>query len=246
MQNKGKRIAIIIGTSEFDDEGFNNLQGPTQDAIRLTNILQNQSIGNYEVKMFVNSSSHNVNKAIEQFFAVQHKDDTVLFYYSGHGLMDESRRLYFATTDTNRKLPRSTAISASFVSEVMNTSRSRNQIVLLDCCYSGAFAYGVTDSRGRVVISSSSAVQVSIEKQEEGDSVVSGVFTNTLLKGLETGEADLNSDGQITFFELFNYIIWKLEEKQSIQTPKMWAFDLSADIVVAESCRKSFKVKTQN
>lgn len=246
MQTKGKRIAIIIGTSEFDDKELNNLNGPTQDAMRLANILQNQSIGNYEVKMFVNSASHNVNKAIEQFFDATHKDDTVLFYYSGHGFLDMSGRLYFATTDSNKRLPRSTAISASFVNDVMNESRSRNQIMLLDCCYSGAFARNLSDSRGRVVVSSSSAFQVSIETQAKGDSVVTGVFSNALIQGLETGEADLNSDGQITFFELFNYIIWKLEERKSPQTPKMWVFDLSADIVVAESCRKSFKLKTQN
>lgn len=243
----GRRIAIVIGTGEYDEQGFLDLQGPAQDAMRLTKFLQDQSFGKYEVKMFVNSSSQSVNKAIKKFFVNTARDDTVLFYYSGHGVVDPSRRLYFTTTDTNKDMLRSTAISASFVNEVMNESRSKNQIMLLDCCFSGAFARGLSDSRGRVVITSSSSVQYSYERKEEGNSLPTSVFTSTMIDGLETGEADLNSDGNITCFELFNYIIWKLEDKQMPGvTPKLWAFDLSGDIVIAESSRKSFRVKTQN
>ena len=243
----GRRIAIIIGTGEYDDQGLADLQGPAQDAMRLTKFLQDQRLGKYEVKMFVNSSSQSVNKAIEKFFSNTSRDDTVLFYYSGHGVKDASGRLYFSTTDTSRDMLRSTAVSASFVNEVMNESRSKNQIMLLDCCFSGSFARGLSDSRGRVVITSSSGIQYSFESKEEEDSLSTSIFTSTMIYGLETGEADLNSDGNITCFELFNYIIWKLEDKQMSQTtPKLWAFDLSGDIVVAESSRGGFRVKTQN
>ncbi|NER04224.1 MAG: caspase family protein [Okeania sp. SIO3C4] len=242
----GRRIAIVIGTGEYDNQVLPDLQGPAQDAMRLTKVLQDQNFGKYEVKMFVNSSSQSVNKAIEKFFAQTSRDDTVLFYYSGHGIRNRSGRLYFSTTDTNKDMLRSTAVSASFVNEVMNESRSKNQIMLLDCCYSGSFASGLSDSRGRVVITSSSAIQSSFEIKEENEAISTSIFTRTMIDGLETGEADLNSDGKITCFELFNYIICKLEDNQTIQTPKLWAFDLSGDIVVIESSRKVFRAKTQN
>jgi len=244
----GRRIAIVIGTGEYDDQRLTDLRGPAQDAMRLTKFLQDQKLGKYEVKMFVNSSSQSVNKAIEKFFASRDRDDTVLFYYSGHGVKDASGRLYFSTTDTSTDMLRSTAISASFVNEVMNESRSKNQIMLLDCCFSGSFAKGLSDSRGRIVITSSSAVQYSFEtKESDDDSLETGVFTSSMIYGLESGEADLNSDGKITCFELFNYIIWKLEDKQMMSmTPKMWAFDLSGDIVISDSSRRDFQVKTQN
>ncbi|MCI5196941.1 MAG: hypothetical protein D3919_12085 [Candidatus Electrothrix sp. AW5] len=241
----GKRIAIVIGMSEFNDHNFNELKGPAQDAIRLTNVLQDPAIGNYEVKMFVNSSSHSVNKTIEKIFSEVGKNDTVIFYYSGHAKLGSSGRLYLATTDTDMKFLRSTAIPATFVNEVMNESYSKNQIVFLDCCYSGAFAKNLLGGRGRIIISSSSAFQVSIEEKAEGDNFTTGVFTNALIQGLESGEADMNSDGKITCFELFNYIIFKLEDKYQ-QTPKMYAFDLSTDIAIAESRRRDFKLKSQN
>jgi uncharacterized caspase-like protein len=241
----GKRIAIIIGTGEYDDQSLANLRGPAQDAMRLTKLLQDPNIGNYEVKMFVNSSSQSINKAIEKFFAFRNRDDTVLFYYSGHAVKDAYGRLYFLTTDTNKDMLRSTTVSASFVNEVMNESRSKNQIMLLDCCFSGSFARGLSDSRGRIVITSSSATEYSFEEKEGSDSLETGIFTSSMIYGLETGEADLNSDGKITCFELFNYITWKLENKP-MMTPRMWAFNLSGDIIVAASSRKEFQVKTQN
>ena len=64
----------------------------------------------------------------------------MLLYFSCHGIKDEDGQLYFAATNTRRKLLDATAISAHFENRVMFRSRSRKQLLLLDCCYSGAFA----------------------------------------------------------------------------------------------------------
>ena len=45
--------------------------------------------------------------------------------------------------DTERDLLEATAISADFVSERMSQSRSRRIVLMLDCCYSGAFTAGL-------------------------------------------------------------------------------------------------------
>ncbi len=163
--------------------------------------------------------------------------------YSGHGIRDHSGNLYFGATDTDPDLLRSTSVSASFVNDMMSESKSKNQIMFLDCCHAGAFARGLADTQGRVVITSSSSLQYSYEKSYEDGEAVSGVFTSALVSGLETGDADIDSDGRVTCFDLFNYITYMVEEKQPNQTPKMWAFDLSGDIVIAESSRKQFRTK---
>ena len=98
----------------------------------------------------------------------------VLLYFSGHGLLDERARLYFATTDTRVDRPRSTAVAADFVNDLMSECRSRRQVLVLDCCNSGAFARGVKagttvgtgerfEGRGRVVITASDALQYAFE-----------------------------------------------------------------------------------
>ncbi len=237
----GKRIAIVIGSSEHEDSRLSFLESPAQDAMKLTQVLQNTKIGNYEVKLFLNAPSYNVNKAIESLFKDRKREDVLLLYFSGHGVLDDYGRLYFATTDTKPELLRSTAISASFVNEIMSNSRSRNQVMILDCCHSGAFNRGLTTDigRGRVAITSSDALQFSLEKQTEEGLPNTGIFTNAMVKGLETGYADLNGDGQISVFELYNYVYQQLKKQETRQTPKFSAFDIEGDPIIAENCRKA-------
>jgi uncharacterized caspase-like protein len=41
-----------------------------------------------------------------------------------------------------------TAVPASFLTEEMDASRSRRQVLILDCCHSGAFARGAKGTVG--------------------------------------------------------------------------------------------------
>ncbi|MEZ4869693.1 MAG: caspase family protein [Caldilineaceae bacterium] len=228
LQREGNRYAIIIGTSDFEDMRLSRLASPAMDAMKLAQILQNRNIGTYDVKMFLNSSSYSVNRAIEGFFDNRRREDTLLLYYSGHGIKDIEGRLYFAASDTQVDLLLSTAVSASLISEMINRSQSKNKILLLDCCYSGAFASNLNSSRRLVAITSSDSIQFSLE--EDGST-----FSKELIYGLETGDADLNRDGKITIFDLYLYIYQKMKEKNLKQTPKFWAIDIDGDPVLADN-----------
>lgn len=232
MENK--KIAIVIGTSEYQND-MRTLASPAQDAMNLAHVLQDPKIGNYEVKLFINASSYNVNQAIESFFSNRQIEDTLLLYFSGHGIKDERGRLYFATTDTRMDLLRSSAVSATYINEIMSMSRSRRQIVLLDCCFSGAFIKeGEVLSGGRVAITASDSMQMAFEKEDE----LIGVFTSAMIEGLETGNADINRDGQISVFELYQYIYKQLTLRSAKQTPLLWTLGVRGDLVVANSHRK--------
>ena len=66
------------------------------------------------------------------------------------GLKSESGELFFAATNTRPNRLGSTAVSADFVQRCMRASRSRSVVLLLDCCYGGAFAgnHGAGPSQG--------------------------------------------------------------------------------------------------
>lgn len=95
-------------------------------------------------------------------------------------MKDDEGHLYFAAFDTYRKELYSTAISADFVNMIMSRSRSKRQVLLLDCCYSGAFAKGMIakgadkevhtkehfDGHGRIILTASDAMQYSFEGDE--------------------------------------------------------------------------------
>lgn len=206
-----QRFALIIANYQFEDKALSQLVAPPQDAKALAGVLEDADIGGFQVRTLLNKSTQIVNKEIEAFFANRQRNDLLLLYFSGHGIKDDrDGQLYFASYDTQSKpLVYSTAVSAAFVNKEMSLSRSKRQVLLLDCCYGGAFARGTKEAiqsidikecfqgHGRVVITATDAMHYAFEGDEiEGEGVHS-IFTRILVKGLETGEADLDGDGLI-------------------------------------------------
>jgi uncharacterized caspase-like protein len=250
----GKRVALIVAVSQYSDPTLMQLMAPAQDAKGLAETLENPNIGNFEVKLLVNKPSNEIRQEIEGLFGDERsKDDLLLLYFSCHGIKDQNGHLYIATTDTNRKRLKSTSVEASFVNGLMSACSAQQQVLLLDCCYSGAFAKGFTikadkeihtnshfdveeKSRGRLVITASDSMQYSFEgdnvKKEENE-VIYSVLTNALIHGLRTGEADLDGDGRITGDELYEYVSKQVKSTRPQQTPRKWGLDIEGQIVIA-------------
>ncbi len=252
------RLALVIANYQYQDAGLRQLIAPRQDAEALARVLSDPAVGSFQARTLLNEPSYKVNQAIEAFFAERKRDDLLLLYFSGHGVKDEDGQLYFATTDTRRSLLRSTAVSSGFVNDVMHRSRSRRQVLLIDCCYSGAFARGMlakgeagigTQERfaghGRVVLTASDAMQYSFEGDAIAGKGVRSVFTRTLVCGLETGEADQNSDGLISLDELYDYVHDRVVDETPEQRPGKWAFDVQGEIVIARNPRPIVKIAEQ-
>lgn len=138
-----KRFALIVASYQYQDHGLQQLVTTAQDAESLARVLANPDIGGFEVQTLLNEPSYKVNEAVEAFFTDRNRDDLSLLYLSGHAIKDETGQLYFATADTQYRLLRATAVSANFVNDVMSRSRSRRQVLILDCVYSGLFARGM-------------------------------------------------------------------------------------------------------
>jgi hypothetical protein len=244
-----KRFALIIASYQYEDTDLRQLVAPAQDAEALARVLADPAIGGFEVQTLLNEPSYQVNPAIETFFADRKRDDLILLYFSGHGIKDEEGRLYLTTRDTRRKMLRTTAIPATLVNDVMRYSRSRRQVLLLDCCYSGAFARGMVvradqvmgtgeyfkEARGQVVLTASDALQYSFEGDQIKGEGVRSVFTHTLVRGLETGEADLDGDGHISFEELYEYVYDRVTDEVPQQKPRKWVFDVQGEIIIARN-----------
>ena len=128
---KENRLALIIACNQYNDTDLRKLESPVYDADALADVLGNSSIGNFKIQKLINTSSHETRIEIEKLFADRSHEDLLLFYFSGHGIKDEDGQLYFATTDTQRKYLRATAIEASFVKNITQNSRSRKQVLLL-------------------------------------------------------------------------------------------------------------------
>src|ERR1051326_2016691 len=135
--------ALLVATDRYADPTLRQLRAPQADAEALAEVLRDPAIGGYAVRTLRNEPSHVINLAIEDFFADRHRDELLLLYFSGHGIKDDSGRLYLATMDSRHNRLGATAISSRFVREQMDSSRSRRVVVILDCCYAGAFPQGL-------------------------------------------------------------------------------------------------------
>jgi tetratricopeptide (TPR) repeat protein len=200
-------------------------------------VLQQPDVGGFdEVKMLLNPTPQEMQEAIETLFSGRKKDDLVLLFFSGHGVKDDNGKLHLATRITRKtpqgELIRATAVPASFVQDIMSNSRSKRQVVILDCCFSGAFAEGwlakddgsvdvksQLGGEGRAVLTSSTSTQYSFE--QEGSDL--STYTRYLVEGIATGAADLDSDGVVSIDELHEYAKAKVQEAAPAMKPEIYA-----------------------
>ena len=248
------RAALVVAAHDFEDPKFQRLRSPAQDVDALAGVLGDDAIGGFEVRTVVNQPSAVVAQELERFFSGRKSDDLLLVYFSCHGVKDPAGRLYFVTSNTMFDLLRSTGISATFVSEQMEYSRSKRIVVLLDCCYSGAFLKGfrargddaVTvdqlEGRGRAVITASRATEYAFEADDLAtENARPSVFTGAIVDGLVSGRADQNGDGLVTVDELYDYVYDAVRGTVAGQTPGRW-IDLEGNLVVARNPRPPVKV----
>lgn len=242
------KMALLIGVSEYEP-GLNPLPGAIEDVKAMQRVLQHPEMGEFDqIKTLTNPNRQVMEGEIEALFSDRAKNDLVLLYFSGHGVKDDSNRLYFATGITRKnpknELIKSTAVPASFVHEVMSNSLSKRQVILLDCCFSGAFAEdmrakddGTVDvqtqlgSEGRVVLTSSTSSQYSFEQQGSDLSV----YTRYIVEGLETGAADVDNNGSISIQELHDYASKKVQEAAPAMKPKIYAVEEGFKIRLAKA-----------
>jgi hypothetical protein len=251
------KIALLIGISEYDGEALTRLPGTQADLQAMQRVLQNPDVGAFEqVEVLQNPNRTQMELAIDTLFTDnRNRDDLILLYFSGHGVRDDSGDLYFAVSNTQKteqgKIRTSTAVRASEVQRYMTQSRSKRQVLILDCCFSGAFARDMTakdaeatvdvktqlGGEGRAVLTSSTATQFSFEKQG------ASLYTTYLVQGLETGAADKDGDGQITVDELHEYAREKVQEAAPTMQPEIYAAREGYKIIIARAPQGDPKLK---
>ena len=230
----GRHLALLIATYQYQDAGLRRLTAPAHDAESLAAVLQDPNIAGFEVTTLVNEPHHRVGEAIGDFCRDRRREDLVLLYFTGHGVKDDEGQLYFAMSNTRRDSLLFTSVSAEQLEHTMSRCPSRRQVLILDCCYSGAFPPGriaakadaevhaleQVQGRGRTVLTASDATQYSFEGNQVHGEAAQSVFTRHLVAGLRDGSADLDGDGDITLDELYSYVYERVIEEMPQQRPK--------------------------
>jgi len=245
------KFALIIGNSRYDDSSLGRLKAPELDVQELEGVLKAPDVGHFdEVTTLLNEGCASVRKAIARFYDQRQRDDLLLLYFSGHGVKDEQGHLYLALRDTESGLLAGTAIETAFISGRMDRSFSKSQVLVLDCCHSGAFAHGTKAAQGvsvgtaeafegtglgRVILTATDSTQYAWEGDQIIGDAPNSLFTHFLIEGLKTGAADRDDDGAVTVDELYDYVREQVVNSTPRQTPHKWAYRQEGEIVLAQN-----------
>jgi hypothetical protein len=155
------------------------------------------------------------------------ESDMVIIFFAGHGATErdatspdgDGLEKYLLPFDADPADLYTTAMPMVEVARIFNRIRSERLVFIADACYSGGsggrtisvadtranigdgFLERVVGGRGKVIITASSANEVSVEKDE----LQHGVFTYYLLEGLR-GTADFDRDSMITVDEAYRFV----------------------------------------
>jgi hypothetical protein len=226
------RVALLVGTGQYG-EHFQALESIPKNLKALESVLKNPAMGGFdEVNVLYDPSHSEMSTEINTWLKARNKDDLLLLYLAGHGIKDSQRHLYFAASNTQKvknELIDATALEARKVHEWLRFSPAKRQIIILDCCFSGAFGDLIAQDDGsvdleseigydgRIILTSSSSTQYSFQQENRELSI----YTHYLIEGIRTGAADRDQDGAISADELHEYASEKVQDESPAMTPKI-------------------------
>ncbi len=231
----GNLHALVVGVSQYANPRL-NLHFAAKDATDFANFLktQRQIFKQTYVKLLADQEATKL--AIETYLARElpkaGKDDTVVLFFSGHGMGNPNRpgEFYFLPYNAQQDNIEPTSVEMGTLSFLRNADCQRI-VIIADACHSGivsqvsvkspedalkTFMREFEESRGRVILTSCMPGQYSFDTPPSGVNLGNSVFTYYLLKGLR-GDADENRDFIVSLREAYNYAYAKTNEETSGQ-----------------------------
>lgn len=196
------RRALLVG---IDDYPSSPLTGCVNDAVSVASVLETHGDGspNFGTKLVTSSTEpierSSLRESVETLFAGD--CDVALFYFSGHGFIGNTGA-YLVTPDAksyDEGVPMDTVLTLA------NNSKAKSRVILLDCCYSGAF--GTPMVAGGTVAQLSEGLTVLTASRDSEPAMEiggSGVFTSLVVDALRGGAADLR--GHVTPGSIYAYV----------------------------------------
>lgn len=202
------RDALVVGINTYSYARLRNLTAPAQDAEAIAKLLEDY--GEFNVKRLpaVKDKQNNtirvgqktgvtltqLREAIVQLFKPEGRNipDTALLYFSGHGLRRNQgiQEGFLATSDVNPDLEK-WGLSLQWLRQLLQESEVKQQIIWLDCCYSGEllkFEEANPGDKGKGRDRCFIAASREFEPAFEAIATNHSVLTTALLKGLKPTE----------------------------------------------------------
>lgn len=195
--------ALLIGTSRYPSE-LENLPAVEQNLKDLRRVLTDRRLGGLRpdhCNVILNpGDQRTVAGALDQLG--QRATDTLIIYYAGHGLLDDSTSLHLGLTTSTPRLVVADSMPFEVVRVMLRRSRARARILILDCCYSGRaigtmgaaseLAAGQVAVDGTYTLTSSAATRASLAPPGSRLTAFTGELLRLLRQGRPSGPPELD------------------------------------------------------
>lgn len=192
------RKALIVG---IDDYPGKKLNGCINDAKAVAALLEYNEDGskNFDVELQINvSKKSELLGKVKTLFSGN--ADVALFYFSGHGYVDETGGFLVTPDYTNDDV----GVLMSTILKLANESKCKNRIIILDCCHSGEMGKSGFEGECSIIGEGVTVLTASLPLESAVEINGHGLFTNLLLSALEGGAA--NVMGKITPGSIYSYV----------------------------------------
>lgn len=253
-----RRMALLVGISEFDDPHWRGLRYPAKDATDLAAAMLDPARGRFDQVRVLTRPEETTRAAIlaalrELRKQAHRPDDVVVVYFSAHGTLARDAtgelRRFLVTRDASYRAIAQTALSMDMLKAEFDALSSRRRLLVLASCHSGngksllpkeleKELSGVKSGfYARPLEESSRASMVFAacdwgETAREDEGLRNDIYTHFLVEGLGGG-ADRNTDGAVTATEAHDYARRRtFAFTEGRQRPSAEILEVGADPVV--------------
>jgi hypothetical protein len=198
--------AVLIAASEFPrDNDLNSLPQSKNSAIRLNELLAKPSLlglAHERIDLIINPDDPSyVYESVDR--AAQEATDTLIFYYSGHGLIGQNSSLYLATRRSIQDKAELNSVEWDRIRCIILRSRAQRRIVILDCCFSGigikymsgrnqGLRAGLSNIRGLFSMAAAPATVLALAPIGATYTAFSGALIDVVENGIPCSDSELS------------------------------------------------------
>ena len=221
-----KRLALIVGINDFEDERFPALRYAQTDAEAMAKALA-PNFDEVMLKVSAKDTSRTaILRALSELGAkAGHPEDTVFIYFSSHGSLARepggALKRYLVVHDSSMALLAETGLPIEGLVRVLDAMGSRRKVLVLATCHSGKGKSQISDSLARALASLKSAQSASFEAVSEASIILTAsafgdtarvspelghdIYTHFFLQAMKDGVGDRDQNGAVTASEAHDF-----------------------------------------
>lgn len=220
---KSKRYAVVVGVNDYTEADIGSLSFCAADAEAFYDALITYSEYDPACVILFSDGIHasarkplrsNILAAISDMATRATEDDSILFFFAGHGTRD-TKDSYLLTQEFRTSVVADTSIPMNMINNYLRQSKARFIMRFFDACHAGRIgsrgAPAGPDIKKHFLVEGEGWATLSACKEDQyahEDAVLGhGIFSYCLVKGL-SGDA-ATTGHEVTFHSLSTYTIAK-------------------------------------